>query len=377
MDNQKLKIALIKQVVLPDLYVCETKARLEEVLFSSIMRVGPIGLFHEFDTDFFIVDVDEARECQIWKEINQTPINGPVELLLELKNKTINQIPGQEFKQPGCDITNGHFAVSVNTIEWGKYDIVISINISVPSIIVRSFPKILWCYMLMEPDLKLDQVYFRYDVSFNHNISGIPYYYPSVIDFPFTFLSPGQIENIVKTDLNRDSLKRGIFCDISCSKPQRQEKIIKEKPYHLLKLEQTGHELIIHNQNIRKNLFNLYDSKYFIKLGGSHIRGNSIIEAISAGVLVIGNPTELSLNVLLPTQCCVKSIEDAISLVNDLDRNNDKYKELLYTQRALLKFCGFDRPKESLLNILYYKRKYGPIKNNFKRRIIKVIKKLI
>ena len=376
-DFPRLKLALVKQVVLPDLYVCATKTDIKEVLFSTIMRIGPLGLFLSNDCDFYIVDVAPDKECQTWKRINQTPIKGKVELLLDLKSKLLNEIPGQEFKSPGSRFPNGHFAVNVHSIDWDLYDIVISINISIPSSIVRKHNNVLWCYMLMEPQIYMDKVHFGYDVSFNHHVTGLTYSKPGIIDFPYTFLHPGLIAGIMQKELNRGSKKRGIFCDISCSKDRPEEKYVSEPPNNLKILEESGHPLLTHQQSIRENCISLFDAKYFIKLGGSYIRGNSLIEAISAGALVIGNPDEIMLKVLLPRECQVFNYNQALDLVHRLERNPNDYLELWYMQKALCQIYVIERPMESLKNIMHYKRKYGPLKEPFSTKIKKVLKKII
>ena len=52
----KPKIALVKQEVYQDLYVCPvTEKNAANILFSSMGRVGPIGLMADLDADFYIV----------------------------------------------------------------------------------------------------------------------------------------------------------------------------------------------------------------------------------------------------------------------------------------------------------------------------------
>lgn len=355
-------MALVKQVTLPDLYVCKANADINEILFSSMMRVGPIGLFHEFNCDFIIVNIDKSKECNLWKEINQTPLKGGAELLLDLQTKPINMLAGQEFKQPGTSIPNGYFAVDVDSVNWTKYDIVISINFSIPSRIVLAQTNILWCYMLMEPQLYMDKVYFGYDVAFNHHISGMTYFRPGIIDFPYSYIHPELIKSIIEKEIGVKSRNRDIFCDISCSKTKPEEKFVSKKPEHLLKLEETGHNLITHSQNIKENLIKQYHSKYFIKIGGSYIRGNSLLEAISSGCLVIGDPGNIIMNNLLPEKCKVKTVNDAITLINDLESNSEEFLKLYYLQQAMASFLAIIKPTESLINILNYKRKYGKLK---------------
>ncbi|MEL7528732.1 MAG: hypothetical protein AAFN16_23400, partial [Pseudomonadota bacterium] len=65
-----MKIAFVKQDVYQDLYVCPSGTKdAAELLFSSMMRVGPVGLFSKLDSSFFIVEEDFAPECQIYRTV--------------------------------------------------------------------------------------------------------------------------------------------------------------------------------------------------------------------------------------------------------------------------------------------------------------------
>lgn len=88
-----------------------------------------------------------------------------------LKTETLNNIKGQEHKVPGSNIPNGFYSIDVKTIDFSKYDIVISINICVPSYIVKQYTKVLWCYLIIENNMFCYKPYFNYDVVLNQNIT--------------------------------------------------------------------------------------------------------------------------------------------------------------------------------------------------------------
>lgn len=143
----KPKIALVKQEVYQDLYVCPvTEKDPAEILFSSMGRVGPIALMAELNADFYIVKEEMDMETQIYKKV----IPHIAKYLYLLKTETLDKIPGQEFKQPGSPYPNGKFAIDCHNIDWGQYDIVISINVSLPTTVVRHYPNTLFAYMIGE-----------------------------------------------------------------------------------------------------------------------------------------------------------------------------------------------------------------------------------
>ena len=67
-----MKIAFVKQEVYQDLYVCPTSEKdPAKILFSSQMRVGPIGLMAELDADFYIVKAESNLETRVYRRITR------------------------------------------------------------------------------------------------------------------------------------------------------------------------------------------------------------------------------------------------------------------------------------------------------------------
>ena len=180
-----MRIALVKQEIYQDLYVCPvTEKNAANILFSSMGRVGPIGLMAELDADFYIVKEEPEYETQIYRKV----IPHISKHLYLLKTETLDKIPGQEFKQPGSPYPNGKFAIDCHAIDWSKYDVVISINVSLPTSVVRSYPQTLFAYMIGEANMATGSVHFGYDVTMNQMARGIISRKCGIMDFPYTFL---------------------------------------------------------------------------------------------------------------------------------------------------------------------------------------------
>ena len=142
----KMKIALVKQDVYQDLYVGNKDMSLAELLYSSAGRVGPISLFDEYDCDFYIVKEENTSECHVWEKV----MPKMVKEFRKLKTQTVKSVKGMDFHEPGSDKPNGYYAVKCNSIDWSKYDAVISINVSVPTQIVQKYTQVIWAYMIGE-----------------------------------------------------------------------------------------------------------------------------------------------------------------------------------------------------------------------------------
>lgn len=344
-----MKVALVKQDVYPDLYVCPTGLTPKETLFSSFGRVGPVGLFTLLGADFYIIKEEFTPECQIWKRV----IPGTEDKYRQLKYKSINKI--DEFKgfEAKHDYSNGDFAINCRDIQWSNYDVVISINCSIPTAIVQSYPQVLWAYMISEANIFSDKVYFGYDACLNQEIKGIAYDHVGVLDFPYTFVGPNCLEKILFQHLNRPSLKKGVFAEINTT----TERPVKEVPHFIPILQKAGHSIITHKQLILDNLQAVYDAKYFVKVGGRMIRGNSVIEAVSLGTLVLMNPLDLGSSQILPKDAWVYNIDEGIEKIKYLDQHPGEYSNLLQKQRELLQQFVVDYPLRSLEHSLDRKRK--------------------
>lgn len=356
----KPKIALVKQVVYQDLYVCPvTEKDPVKVLFSSMGRVGPMGLLADLDADFYIVDTTDAPETNIWKKV----IPHLAKYLPRLKTETLDKIPGQEFKQPGSIYPNGRFAVDINTVDWGQYDIVISINVSLPTTVVLKFPHTLFAYMIGEANLATNRVYFDYDVALNQMARGIIARHTGrVVDFPYTFVDTDTLERILHQATGRPSKKEGIFMEINSTK----ERPVRHVPPHFKPLTDAGYTILLHKQKIEDNLLSIYDSKYFVKMGGRTIRGNSVAEAISLGSLAIMDRSQVIHKELIIDECDVKTMNEMVVLINRLEKDDALYRKLLQKERDVLHHYFFEAPLQSLENCLEDKRANTPAQRTYK-----------
>ena len=311
---ENLKIALVKQEVYQDLYVCskDEKSSLK-VLFSSMGRVGPIGLIEELGADFLIVKEELYKETQVYKKV----IPHISEHLQMLKTETLDKLPNQGFKRPGSPYSNGKFSINSNDVDWGKYDIVISINVSIPKNIIKNYENTLFCYMIGEANMASRWVRFGYDVALNQKSSGRIARKTGVVDFPYTFVKGDTLEKIL---LQRYPIprKKGIYIEVNCSK----ERPVKQIPEQFDKVKkETNEEMLLHKQLIEDNLLSIYQARYYVKIGGRKTRGNGAIEAISLGTLVIMNPSDVIHREILPKETQCRNADQVIELINNLNSN--------------------------------------------------------
>ena len=343
-----MKIALVKQNIYQDLYVCGNRTSPEEILSSTLMRIGPIGLFTLFDSDFFIIKEQKDRECQTWKR----SFNPGKELMTQLKTRRACDLDVREFKylKPRSTHSHADFAIDPQDIDWSLYDVVISINTAIPARITKRHPSTLWCHMIGEANAFTEYPVKGYDVSITQNVTGEVASGLGKVDFPYTFMGPNFL-NTIATTLFGPVTKTGVYAEINTTTTRP----VRNVP-QLEFVKDLGHELILHHQDILENIKNLHRSKYFLKLGGRKIRGNSIIEAISCGSLVLMDPKDVTHSQLLPKELWVHNQEEAQTLIKRLDTDTSFYEECKRKQQELLSFFVVDTPMESLHNCLEAKR---------------------
>lgn len=334
-----MKICFVKQDVYQDLYVGDNKLQSKQLLFSSMMRVGPYALIDDLSGDFYIIKEENTEECQIYNHF----LRGFGGNYKKLKTDLLNNIPGNHFFEPGSDKPNGYYSVEADSIEWNKYDIVISINFSIPSRIVNNYKNVLWCYLIGENNLHLlNSPKYGYDIALNQDLIVENYDLSSnVIYFPYTFLSKNTLSNLFDKNIQANS----IFIEInSC-----RDRPVKSYPEFFDKISRDlSLNILTHDQNIETNLINLNKSKYFIKLGGRNIRGNSIIEAISSNTLVILDKNKTGYSFLIPDECNITTEDELYSKIKYFQENETYYLKIKEMQKNILQKYCYEKPLEHL-----------------------------
>jgi len=344
-----LRIAFVKQEVYPDLYVhVPAEFDPEKLLMSSMARVGPIGLFSLFGARAYIVKLDPAAECHLFKKICP-PVASVVE---ELSHKTLDQLQGQEFWRPGSPVPPGRHAVSGWDVNWGEYDIVICINIALARANLRRYPRTLFAYMIGENNLFIDYPRFGYDVCLVQRPGTRIRRHMGAVEFPYTFIGPTCLERLMERRLGRRSSRTGIYAEVNMC-PERP---VQFSPTVLEPFATLGIPIRLHRQRIDENLEQVFDAKYFVKVGGRNIQGNAIAEAISCGTVVLANPREVRHCELLPREACVSNGAELEERIKYLEQNPGAWEALRSEERKLLQTHYVDNPIASLINCLEHKR---------------------
>ena len=131
------KIAFIKEACYQDLWIGDNKDTSSDLIRSTLLRTGPIGLLEIFGSDFFIVKSNNSKAAQKIR-FSQLPKDCLSKEDYKLIESTKIRIKSSRlpFRCPN------DFSYDVEKINWSKYDIVISLNFAVPISIRRKYPNI-------------------------------------------------------------------------------------------------------------------------------------------------------------------------------------------------------------------------------------------
>ena len=311
------KIAFIKEACLQDLWVGDNNDTSSDLIKASLQKVGPIGLLERFGSDFFIVKSNNSKAAQKIRFSQIYHLSNEDYQLIEKTKIKINssRLP---FRCPN------DFAHDPEKINWAKYDIVISYNFAVPISIRRQHPTILWICLTGEGKYPVQSSCWDYFIS--HDYPNTPVAERKTICMPYTFVPPKYIFDNFKTSQN----KKAIFIEVN-SKINQLDNPSLFKKFHSLNLN-----VEFHSEDIEKNLEKLASSKYFIKLKGRPLRGNSFLEAMSARSLCFLNYSDCFGKIPFHHYCYFKDEKNLIEKLQFLEKNNDFCNELLNYQDLLL-----------------------------------------
>jgi hypothetical protein len=357
-----LKIVYVKSTLYWDLHVCDISSNHFDLLKTTLLRCPPIALKEKLNADFIIIKEPFDKPDTFYNDLmpNILSIKDNIMYNKTNKNPYLNFLDETYHK----NISINDVAHDVNTIDWSKYNIVIALNMCIPNSIIKKYPKILWAYMVGEnTDSYLNTLYEQYDLALNQNMYSFWNEKLKIVDtnlvlpqhsisFPYSFLHPYTYENLYETKFNKD----GIFIELNNT---TERPVITVPDNFKIISKYTNIPTYIHNQNILENIKTLLKSKYFIKLNGRLIRGNAVLEAISAGCIIIGNPTLIIYNNLIHPFCCISSENEVIHIIKTLETNTEKYNEILLWQKEMMLEKYYNKPLENL-----YKRYKDKIDNH-------------
>lgn len=329
---RELRVALVKNRYFFDLYQISNHSDRKSLVASSLKRSGPIGLFTEFDADFYIVDTYPDSDGQLYRE-------------------RLHQISDSEFD----DYMNlaqrlKEISIGSDEVDWSMYDLVIALDNAVPACVTEKHPEVVWATMLESHRMPSYPKYLKnlprgYDVFLSQHFGPNPRklkYRDHVVDWPYGFTKSGAVENL----LGRGAVSDGVTLESHGRHLQEYFVSSLKMPVRV----QGGHA----SQGTTIEILEmLLESRYFCAVNPRRpLWGNALVEAASAGCLVIADPN-LHWNpyVVLP-ELRVSSAKQAVGIICKLEECPERQEDLLTRQNQLLDWYAFHRPLSQLESVV-------------------------
>ena len=341
--SRKARVAFVKQDCYQDLWIGNENERYLDLILSTQMRIGPIGLITHCKSKFFIVQFDSSNKGTDYFKHQSFLSDHDVKVVKEYRAEMISDYLSSESTKLHAD-----YSLLVEKIDWSMFDVVICINSPISHGIRKCYPHVLWACMPGEGicrDHKLHQL--NYDCYLTHNWASIPVPHKGIyVDFPYTFLAP---DDLIRIDCLRDNFeKEDIYLEINSGMKQERPPKLSSIPDSIMLHAKTGLKIKAHKGSIYAHLTDLIASKYFIKLGGRPTRGNAFMEAISAHSLILMRKDDCFGNMTLPEASYFDNIDELVQKILNFESNPNSYYSLLEQQNHCLFQYGVCFPLEQL-----------------------------
>lgn len=339
--ERRLRVALVKQEIYPGLYNTLDQD-LRSLLRSSFKHSGPVALFRDCRTEFIILHHEDDTECQVWREKVLDCRHGGFETYLS--------VPQTRLRDAQAPTTQ--LAKSASGIDWDRFDLVVSIDVSIPTRIVTAHPQVTWAYYISEPCMSAYKVsqerpLFGYDLFFNQRMYeprflGWPYSSKSM-DFPYNLQYSGVFEPLVPGSESAERSRSGVFVEAHSFRAFTDQELARLDAFGPVRT------VLPSTMDIMQALF---QSKYFVRLGGRHLFGNQIIEAVACRCLVVGNPAEFANNILFTRRTSISRFDGLVQRLEFFENHPSAYADERSKQAKLLDYFGYYKPMTNLLRFL-------------------------
>ncbi len=317
------KILLIKPYFYLDLYT-KNSNEINNVLLSSYYRLGPVGLFTDLNSDFFITQ----------SEINNEQKNKINKRLITKENIILHN----EQKKN---------SINVNNINFKNYDIVLAYEGAVSKDIIIKYKNTKWGLILEDHSQKNFKKYcFKkpdyYDFFLNLTQGYSLYSLFSrkhCIDFSYTFGSSKFME-ILKLEKKFDL---DVLIEI-----QQPSTLKKSFDMENMKIEKLDGGLKV-NDYLKK----LSNSKiFFCPLFTTPRWGNSIIEAALCKCLIVGNKYSYWNSLLIHRDLHCTTVNKGKKILNKILNDRKLYNYYLEEQNKKLDMINYNLPLNQLQKLI-------------------------
>ena len=316
------KIALVKQTAYQGAYLPRAERNWVQTILTAPAHLGPMSFLADLNADYFVVRQTPDPETYLWREKLAGAPNPEI---------AFRRIQAWQEKQDDMGV------VDCDQIRWDDYDLVIGIDIPIPTRIVSKSKKTIWAYYSVEAGGALHKSSFLKPVSgynfyLNHcfrRFRSRPGNKSHVLEFPFTFQSAASWNILAKETTGGDANRRGAVVDRASWQSHAGE-----KPTFMTPL----------SGDAAAYIRLMSSSQFSIRTDPKARWGNWALEAIQAGSLFLGRADSLAMSGVLLPDLVVPDLATAHKKIEALLKNSLHMTFLAQTQAALAEHLAFRRP---------------------------------
>jgi hypothetical protein len=318
------RIALVKQTAYQGLYPESSSGTWIPTVLRSGYHLGPFSFLADLGADYFVVRQAPEPETYLWRE--KFAMDPDPEASFQRRISEVRELESSHL-----------MFHSVDDVPWNEYDLVIGVDVPIPSRIVQKSSRTLWAYYSIEAGGPLQKQSLGsplagYRLFLNHGFRRYrcrPKNRFHVLEFPLQFQSRNawnQLRQSVPLPEPRKTILvgAGSWQDSPPASPL---------PWDHLSGSLTP-----------AYLAQMFSARFAVHTTSRPRWGNWAIEAAQAGSLFLGNAASLAqLSLLLPGLDC-RSLSDASGKISSLLKNPDHLQALQSRQADLAEELAFRRP---------------------------------
>jgi len=244
-------------------------------------------------------------------------------------------------------------SLAVPSVDWGKFHVVVSIDIAIPVELRRRYPEVMWVYFPADPGTPTAKRARRrppegFSVSLTHTHRRFPVrpnLSSSAIECPYSFQSSYSWDQVWPSQIKREGT------------------MVEHQTYD--RLDGKQRQLLSSLGTVRKPHGSVSEvaamlraSKYYLRLQGGPLTGNGQVEAVMAGCLALGDPSTYVQRSLFTPQTVTPNFDSALAKLRYFESSPLDYEKARAEQHAVAEFVCFRRPAFQLLQHLDHHQKF-------------------
>ena len=316
------KVALVKQTAYQGAYLPGAGRNWIQMILTAQAHLGPMSFLADLNADYFVVRQTSEPETYLWKEKFAYDAD---------PEAAFRGIEICQKRQEAMEV------VDSDQIRWDDYDLVIALDIPIPTRIVAKSKKTMWAYYSVEAGGSLHKRSLvnpvqGYHLYLNHcfrRYRARPSNKNHVLEFPFTFQSAASWKHLAKETIGGDANRRGAVVDRASWQFHAGE-----KPAFMTPL----------SGDAAAYIRLMSSSQFSIRTDPKTRWGNWALEAIQAGSLFLGRADSLAMPGILLPDLVIEDLASAHKKIEGLLKDPLHMQSLVQTQAALAEHLAFRRP---------------------------------